>query len=755
MKRIIGTITIAMLLMMPLLLMMPIQVIAQPTMKLSDAISGGTGGIFYLNPSILYTGGVTITGTTRIYGQGAMIDLRWAEIEIVNTYLYIERCTITNGTGIRSGALQFLDGASGFVYNNIIVNNHDNGIEIIESSNIIIKENSIIQNWDDGIYFMDSTDITILENIIANNDVVEVDADCGIYGNNLNLYLEDPNSLHNIKIKGNKISTNHLAGIELRFVNDVSIASNIIFANEGHGIFLEYCPIVSITYNKILVNYYLYVHSVPIDDFCGIYYSGDSSWDPNTIELSLTISYNKILGNIGNGIYIKNTNNIVITYNEIMWNGGGGIEIVGNPEPVLFVVENVLIAYNTISENGGMGIYRSAILVDGIDNDMKIGPSEGIDMNIVSHVKIIFNKITGNHGLGIDIDGLYLDTGSSILGEDLLIKGNVITGNSGGGIGVDYFNVPVIIEWNTILGNGDGGIYLYHVESPQILHNTIMYQYEYFGDYSVPACGILMHECDGARIAYNTIAYNMEDNIYVDKPSEDVIIEYNFIVGSTDDGIEADGCIDMTIQYNKIYDNEDNGIDWWRCSGLIANNIIGYTGSLSGNHYGIYLDDCLSTVPDLGLTTISDNTIIGNNHGIHCAGSDPTIVRNYIANNVYGIWLGIGKGIGSDAIIGGSYDNRNYIIRNYADGIFIDDLITQSEPKINYNNIYENVGYGINNWAAVNLDVGAGVTIDAENNWWGDISGPGNPLTFGVGPGSGDEVTDYVDYIPWLTTPIP
>jgi len=36
--------------------------------------------------------------------------------------------------------------------------------------------------------------------------------------------------------------------------------------------------------------------------------------------------------------------------------------------------------------------------------------------------------------------------------------------------------------------------------------------------------------------------------------------------------------------------------------------------------------------------------------------------------------------------------------------------------------------------------------VNAENNWWGDPSGPG-----GSGPGSGDEVSDYVNYQNWRT----
>ncbi|MCP8308018.1 MAG: right-handed parallel beta-helix repeat-containing protein [archaeon] len=690
MKRTIVTITIAMLLIMPFLLIIPVS--AQPTMKLSDAIEGGTGGEFYLDPNILYTGWVTIVEDTWIYGNGATIDLQWGSIDVTGAYLYIERCTITNGAKIvASGALQFLYGASGFVYDNIIVGNYEDGIYIKDSSNIVIKENSIIHNGiegvgSNGIKFEDSKDITIIENTIG-------------------LYDDDPNSMHNIIIKGNKIATNGDDGIELFWVNDVSIASNLIYANDVDGLGLYICPIVSITYNKILGN-----------SGTGIFYIGDDDWPDittstgdHTVALSFTISYNKIMGNgAPGGIFAEYTQNVVIIYNEIVGNEVFGIFLYGDFKGD-YLMEPVLVAYNTISGN-----------------------YYGIYMDYVSDVKILFNNIVGNAIYGIEIDGREYS-------EDILIKGNVVKENSRGyACQLSNFNAPVIIEWNTILGNGDDGIKLDDVESPQIVHNTIMYTYDN---------GIEMDSCDGARIAYNTISYNTGDNIFIGG-SDDVIIEYNTIVGSTDDGIEADNSEDMTIQYNKIYDNEEDGIDWYVSSGLIANNIIGYAGSLSGNENGIYLDDCLSTVPDIGLTTISDNTIIGNDHGIHCAGSDPTIVRNYIANNVYGIWLESGKGLGSDATIGNTYDNRNYIVRNYKDGIYIAD--DASDPVINYNNIYGNVRYGVNT-----VDRGVLPDIDATYNWWGEMSGPGNPDTFGVGPGHGDEVSDDIDYIPWLTAPIP
>lgn len=49
-------------------------------------------------------------------------------------------------------------------------------------------------------------------------------------------------------------------------------------------------------------------------------------------------------------------------------------------------------------------------------------------------------------------------------------------------------------------------------------------------------------------------------------------------------------------------------------------------------------------------------------------------------------------------------------------------------------------GSGVNN-------VG-GTAVDARQNWWGDVSGPG-----GVGPGSGDAIWGNVMYDPWLNEP--
>jgi len=74
-----------------------------------------------------------------------------------------------------------------------------------------------------------------------------------------------------------------------------------------------------------------------------------------------------------------------------------------------------------------------------------------------------------------------------------------------------------------------------------------------------------------------------------------------------------------------------------------------------------------------------------------------------------------------------------------------------SSPVINNCDIINNNYFGIKN-------TNPSITINAENNWWGDLSGPydGSDDTGSGGlynpAGLGNEVSDYVDYDPWITS---
>jgi len=130
-------------------------------------------------------------------------------------------------------------------------------------------------------------------------------------------------------------------------------------------------------------------------------------------------------------------------------------------------------------------------------------------------------------------------------------------------------------------------------------------------------------------------------------------------------------------------------------------------------------------------------TLVGAGMRIH---GSYAIVRNcYILNNTtLGVGYAGGICVTNDS---GTVIDSCRILNNTGDGI----LAMYSEPVIiNYNDIYGNSRYGV-----CYSDSDTTITINAEYNWWGDSSGPG-----GEGPGTGDSVSMYVDYDPWLTGPV-
>lgn len=184
--------------------------------------------------------------------------------------------------------------------------------------------------------------------------------------------------------------------------------------------------------------------------------------------------------------------------------------------------------------------------------------------------------------------------------------------------------------------------------------------------------------------------------------------EYWWRIGFNDTSVD----IECIIKYCKI---EYGGICCWDSSPTFSNNIftnnaacdiycsyasptITYNQIVSNNMHGIW---CYYSSPIISYNNISSH----NPYGIRCSHSSPTISYNIISNNFYGIYC------------------------EHA-----------SSPTVHYNNIYGNT-YGVSSYTS-------GI-IDATYNWWGSSNGPS-----GSGQGSGDNVSDYVDYDPWLTEPV-
>lgn len=85
--------------------------------------------------------------------------------------------------------------------------------------------------------------------------------------------------------------------------------------------------------------------------------------------------------------------------------------------------------------------------------------------------------------------------------------------------------------------------------------------------------------------------------------------------------------------------------------------------------------------------------------------------------------------------------NYNELTSNDNNGVLVENGIDNAEVELSYNTITENTNYGVSN--------NDGSILNADNNWWGDASGPYHPS---ANPsGQGDNVSGNVDFKPWFT----
>ncbi len=313
--------------------------------------------------------------------------------------------------------------------------------------------------------------------------------------------------------------------------------------------------------------------------------------------------------------------------------------------------------------------------------------TQGIDL--VSECGVDMTYLDGDStGSVIEID-VAIDTTTRISG--FTIQNGYA--NAGGGIACRPGASPTITD-NTISQNiaygyalGGGGIAT-ESASPVITNNIIT-------DNSAPAgagAGILCASNSNPTIANNTITNNICSTM---GGGGGILVYVN--------------CA-PTITGNYVADNiacDGGGLCFQTTTSLVTNNIIiGNTAYERGGGIDFTHDDSSTFTGN----TITNNTAMINGGGINCKDSSaPHIEYCTIANN-------------------------------NGDGVY---CYENSSPVINYNNITDNDGYAILNVSSI--------TIDAENNWWGDSTGPYHPTT---NPGGlGNTVSDYVDYNPWLTSP--
>jgi parallel beta-helix repeat protein len=339
--------------------------------------------------------------------------------------------------------------------------------------------------------------------------------------------------------------------------------------------------------------------------------------------------------------------------------------------------------------------------------------------------------ITVESELGPDstiIDGSnpsHPDSGSVVLfanGEDTtsVLQGFTITNGSGTNF--------------TGVGTIGGGILCFGSSSPTIAGNRITVNEAFWGG------GGIASIYSSPVIDSNTIDNNVVDSvgggIFIYYNSDATIINNSIKFNTTVYGggicVTAAGAAPK-IMNNEIAENTAIGSGGFGSGGGVAvgssaapyyhvNNIRNNTANYGGG--GVY---CYSNSTPLFVgDTITQNN--APNGAIRCRYNPAPSFRlcNISANNASGASI-------LECTL--TFDSCT-ISNNYYYGI---QCAGGVDAVINWCNIYGHSGYGIYNGYASD-------TINAENNWWGDPSGPS-----GFGPGTGDPVSDYVDFDPWLT----
>ena len=214
----------------------------------------------------------------------------------------------------------------------------------------------------------------------------------------------------------------------------------------------------------------------------------------------------------------------------------------------------------------------------------------------------------------------------------------------------------------------------------------------------------------------------------------------------------ADG---ITIQGGSVT-NVDYGI--W------INNWDGYptTGGSNAGYTKAKIDGITITEADLAGVYLKDNplntsgasafvyakltnsTISGSGTGILVEGDDASsdVIDNpaTITGNQFGIVVKDGADLAS--VTG------NTITNNTHGGIIIES--TASTIGVINNNTISGNGYTVDATHGLGLKNELSASVDAQNNWWGDASGPYNTPYNTCG--TGNAVVGPVDFMPWWTT---
>lgn len=322
--------------------------------------------------------------------------------------------------------------------------------------------------------------------------------------------------------------------------------------------------------------------------------------------------------------------------------------------------------------------------------------------------------------------GIYPHVGVVTVDKTLTLKG--------AGAGVD---ARFRLDFESILENS-GGLY---VTANNVIIDGFQVQNSTAGAFT--GYGIALGAgTSGAHVINNIIQDNIVGLALSNNPSgSQAVIQYNLFRNNTQPGA-ASGHGIYTDEYVSGFGIGVEDV-------LIANNdFVNDNGAVTGT-WGIGISNT-GPVPFTALQ-IQYNTFTSSSlasRGMYFYNTDSSSIKaNDIRNKTN---YGIGFFGGNDDI----FITCNTILNNNR-GIYVGDAFTgqNSNITINDNNIGGNAAAGLE-VATGTYENGADLTLNAENNWWGSVTGPSNPPLPGDPQNNVVDPDGVVDYIPFRTAPI-
>lgn len=200
----------------------------------------------------------------------------------------------------------------------------------------------------------------------------------------------------------------------------------------------------------------------------------------------------------------------------------------------------------------------------------------------------------------------------------------------------------------------------------------------------------------------------------------------NIVSGNGYPGTDWTGSGILVVMSNgvKVHDNTVTGNETGIGTSGVINGTWIYDNIIDGNTFGISIQNQAAN------TMIKDNIITNSS----CDGIDICNFTNY------------GGPPTGTTIQGNTITGNNTKDDATSGGIWVDDGVDGNEVSIHLNNISGNNGFGVINASTTDTQ------LDATSNWWGDASGPTHPSN---GLGTGDAVSDNVNFVPWLDDEYP